>query len=115
MPIPPPDVPVWKRLRKRDIDELDEASNTTHVPKRWHLPVKWHLAHTGCFPAARPGSQYAHGGRVGKLREHFMADRNMIADTRFASGFGEFLLRGLDLNQRLFGREPGDGPYKKGT
>jgi len=63
MPIPPPDVPVWKRLRKRDIDELDEASNTTHVPKRWHLPVKWHLAHTGCFPAARPGSQYAHGGR----------------------------------------------------
>jgi hypothetical protein len=46
MPIPPPDVTVWKRLRKRDIDELAGASNTTHVPKRWHLPVKWHLAHT---------------------------------------------------------------------
>jgi hypothetical protein len=34
----------------------------------------------------------------GELREHFIVDRKMIADTRLASGFGEFLLRGPDLN-----------------
>ena len=39
-------------------------------------------------------AQICDGGRVGKLREHVIADRKMIADTRFASGLGEFLLRG---------------------
>jgi hypothetical protein len=38
---------------------------------------------------------------VGKLREHFIADRKMIADSRFAAGFGESFIVGLDLNQRL--------------